>query len=110
MAQGLDGTIDQTGQGVRCAAAAGGGIECPRHDRGDRRALARTGGSRLNKLYRKDVGHDEIVAALTPLIERYATERETGKRFGDFVIRQGYVAPTTSGADFHANLGPDLAA
>jgi sulfite reductase (NADPH) hemoprotein beta-component len=50
------------------------------------------------------------VAALTPLIERYATERETGKRFGDFVIRQGYVAPTTSGADFHANLGPDLAA
>ena len=32
-------------------------------------------GSRLNKLYRKDVGHDEIVAALTPLIESYAKER-----------------------------------
>jgi sulfite reductase (NADPH) hemoprotein beta-component len=67
-------------------------------------------GSRLNKLYRQDVGHDEIVAALAPLIERYARERDAGERFGDFVIRKGYVAPTTSGRDFHANLGADLAA
>jgi sulfite reductase (NADPH) hemoprotein beta-component len=67
-------------------------------------------GSRLNKLYRQDVGHDEIVAALTPLIERYAKERATGERFGDFVIRKGYVAPTTSGRDFHANLSAELAA
>jgi sulfite reductase (NADPH) hemoprotein beta-component len=67
-------------------------------------------GSRLNKLYRKDVGHDEIVAALTPLLERYARERDAGERFGDFVIRQGHVAPTTSGRDFHANLSPELAA
>ena len=67
-------------------------------------------GSRLNKLYRQDVGHDEIVAALTPLIERYAKERAAGERFGDFVIRKGYVAPTTSGRDFHANLSPGLAA
>ncbi|HEX2310180.1 MAG TPA: NADPH-dependent assimilatory sulfite reductase hemoprotein subunit, partial [Vicinamibacterales bacterium] len=67
-------------------------------------------GSRLNKLYRQDVGHDEIVAALTPLIERYAKERDDGERFGDFVIRKGYVAATTSGRDFHANLGADLAA
>jgi len=67
-------------------------------------------GSRLNKLYRRDVGHDEIVAALTPLIERYARERDAGERFGDFVIRKGYVVPTTSGRDFHANLGADLAA
>jgi sulfite reductase (NADPH) hemoprotein beta-component len=67
-------------------------------------------GSRLNKLYRKDLGHDEIVAALAPLIERYARERETGERFGDFVIRRGYVAPTSSGRDFHANLSAHLAA
>jgi sulfite reductase (NADPH) hemoprotein beta-component len=67
-------------------------------------------GSRLNKLYRKDVGHDEIVAELTPLIEHYARERDPGERFGDFVIRKGYVLPTTSGADFHANLGAGLAA
>jgi sulfite reductase (NADPH) hemoprotein beta-component len=66
-------------------------------------------GSRLNKLYRADVGHDEIVAALTPLLERYAQEREPRERFGDFVIRQGHVAPTTSGRDFHANLPAELA-
>jgi sulfite reductase (NADPH) hemoprotein beta-component len=67
-------------------------------------------GSRLNKLHRQDVGHEEIVATLTPLIERYAKERAAGERFGDFVIRKGYVAPTTSGRDFHANLSADLAA
>jgi sulfite reductase (NADPH) hemoprotein beta-component len=67
-------------------------------------------GSRLNKLYRQDVGHDEIVAALTPLIERYAKERAAGERFGDFVIRKGYVAPTTSGRSFHVNLSAELAA
>jgi sulfite reductase (NADPH) hemoprotein beta-component len=67
-------------------------------------------GSRLNKLYRKDVGHDEIVAALTPLIESYASERLAGERFGAYVIRAGHVALTTAGLDFHANLAPDLRA
>jgi sulfite reductase (NADPH) hemoprotein beta-component len=67
-------------------------------------------GSRLNKLYRRDVGHDEIVAALTPLILSYAKERLTGERFGDFVIRAGHVAPTTAGSDFHANLPAALRA
>jgi sulfite reductase (NADPH) hemoprotein beta-component len=67
-------------------------------------------GSRLNKLYRKDVGHDEIVAALTLLLESYARERRAGERFGDFVIRAGHVAATTAGRDFHASLGEELAA
>jgi sulfite reductase (NADPH) hemoprotein beta-component len=66
------------------------------------------GGTRLNKLYGKDLNHDEIVAALTPLIASYARERLDGERFGDFVIRKGYVAATTSGADFHANLAAEL--
>jgi sulfite reductase (NADPH) hemoprotein beta-component len=61
-------------------------------------------GSRLNKLYRQDVGHDEIVATLSPLIASYAKERAEGERFGDFVIRKGHIAPTTAGRDFHANL------
>jgi sulfite reductase (NADPH) hemoprotein beta-component len=67
-------------------------------------------GTRLNKLYRQDVGHDEIVAALSPLIGNYARERLPGERFGDFVIRAGVVAPTKAGNDFHANLGPELSA
>ena len=58
-------------------------------------------GSRLNKLYRQDVGHDEILAALTPLIASYARDRLEGERFGDFVIRRGHVAATTAGRDFH---------
>jgi sulfite reductase (NADPH) hemoprotein beta-component len=67
-------------------------------------------GSRLNKLYRQDIGHDEIVTALTPLISSYAKERLNGERFGDFVIRAGHVAPTIAGSDFHANLPPELRA
>jgi sulfite reductase (NADPH) hemoprotein beta-component len=63
-----------------------------------------------NKLYDKYLSHAEIVGALAPLIASYAKEREDGERFGDFVIRRGHVAPTTSGADFHANLAPELSA
>jgi sulfite reductase (NADPH) hemoprotein beta-component len=59
-------------------------------------------GTRLNKLYREDVGHDAIVDALRPLLKAYATEREAGERFGDFVIRKGVVRPTLAGRDFHA--------
>jgi sulfite reductase (NADPH) hemoprotein beta-component len=61
-------------------------------------------GSRLNKLYRKDLGHDQIVAALTPLIEDYAKERINGEKFGDWAIRSGHIAPTTAGHTFHADL------
>jgi hypothetical protein len=53
--------------------------------------------SRLHELYRQDVGHDDIVAVLAPLIKQYAKERAAGERFGGFVIRQGFVAPTPSG-------------
>ena len=61
-------------------------------------------GSRLNKLYRQDVNHEEIIQALTPLLEAYAKEREKGERFGNFVVRKGIVAPSTNGAGFHENV------
>ncbi len=61
-------------------------------------------GARLNKLYRADVDHEAIVAALTPLIESYAREREDGEPFGDFVIRQGHIQATTAGNRFHKDL------
>jgi len=61
-------------------------------------------GSRLNKLYREDVDHDAILKALTPLLERYAEDRNDGERFGDFVIRQGIIKASGNGRDFHENV------
>ena len=53
----------------------------------------------------------DLARKVAPLIlERYLKECATGERFGDFVIRKGYVAATTSGRDFHANLSTHLAA
>lgn len=58
-------------------------------------------GSRLNTLYKASVPTDEIVPLLGPIIRRYAVERKPHERFGDFVIRAGYVKPTYSAHDFH---------
>lgn len=64
-------------------------------------------GSRLNKLYAQDVNEEQILGLLEPILKRYAEEREEGEHFGDFVIRAGYVRPTTAGNQFHADI--DLA-
>ncbi|MGG1659219.1 assimilatory sulfite reductase (NADPH) hemoprotein subunit [Brevibacillus sp. NRS-1366] len=58
-------------------------------------------GSRLNKLYRENIGEAEILEELRPILNRYAREREVGEHFGDFVIRAGYVKEVRSGLDFH---------
>ena len=58
-------------------------------------------GQRLNKLYRENIGEAEILAELKGIFKRYATEREDGEHFGDFVIRAGYVKEVRSGLDFH---------
>jgi sulfite reductase (NADPH) hemoprotein beta-component len=65
-------------------------------------------GTRLNKLHRRDVDGDAIVAALSPLFGSYAQQRTDGERFGDYVIRAGIVQRTTAGLNFHENLAPDL--
>ncbi|MCB1132537.1 MAG: sulfite reductase, partial [Verrucomicrobiae bacterium] len=64
-------------------------------------------GQRLSKLYRESVPATEIKATLAPIIARYAKERESGERFGDFCIRAGYVEATTQGRDFHLNIKPE---
>ena len=61
-------------------------------------------GTRLSKLYRAQIGHDEIVAALSPLFAEYAHDRSPDERFGDFVIRAGHVRATVSGCTFHADI------
>ncbi|RZK54539.1 MAG: sulfite reductase, partial [Hymenobacter sp.] len=59
-------------------------------------------GDRLNKLYREMLDEDGILRELTPLIASYATSREAGESFGDFVVRTGVVKATVAGLDFHA--------
>ena len=61
-------------------------------------------GSRMNKLYAEDLDDAGIVAALDPVFAAYAAKRQKGEHFGDFCIRAGFVARTTNGADFHANV------
>jgi sulfite reductase (NADPH) hemoprotein beta-component len=65
-------------------------------------------GTRLSKLYRRDVDHAAIVAALRPLFASYAAERQKDERFSDFVIRTGAVAATLTGSRFHHDLAPEL--
>ena len=62
-------------------------------------------GSRLSKLYREDLDHAGIVSALDPVFAAYAAERHDGERFGEFVIRAGFVARSGNGRDFHADVG-----
>jgi sulfite reductase (NADPH) hemoprotein beta-component len=59
-------------------------------------------GERLNKLYRSALSETEILAELTPILQRYAAERRNGERFGDFAIRAGYVTEVRAGREFHA--------
>jgi sulfite reductase (NADPH) hemoprotein beta-component len=59
-------------------------------------------GDRLNKLYKEMLNEEEILAELTPIIRRYARYRAIGERFGDYVIKAGYVKATKHGKDFHS--------
>jgi len=61
-------------------------------------------GQRLSKLYRQDLEASEIQELLSPILHKYAKERNEGEHFGDYVIRAGYVVATTQGNDFHKNI------
>lgn len=58
-------------------------------------------GQRLNCLYLENVGEERILEALAPILRRYAAERMEGERFGDFVIRTGYVREIRAGREFN---------
>lgn len=58
-------------------------------------------GSRLNRLYRESATEDDIICTLAAILRNYASQRRQGETFGDFVIREGYVAPVYEGKDFH---------
>lgn len=58
-------------------------------------------GERLNKLYKENIGEQEILESLRPILMDYGKERLEGEHFGDFVIRSGVVAKVHGGQDFH---------
>ncbi|MEO2074072.1 MAG: assimilatory sulfite reductase (NADPH) hemoprotein subunit [Bacillus sp. (in: firmicutes)] len=58
-------------------------------------------GSRLSKMYRENIGEEEILKELHVVLSRYAKERNEGEHFGDFTIRAGIVKVTTDGTNFH---------
>jgi sulfite reductase (NADPH) hemoprotein beta-component len=49
-------------------------------------------GQRLNALYRENIDEAAILAALDPLLARYAGERTRDEYFGDFLLRAGVIA------------------
>ncbi|CCG42220.1 assimilatory sulfite reductase (NADPH) hemoprotein subunit [Magnetospirillum molischianum] len=57
-------------------------------------------GQRLNRLFLENADEETIVATLTPIFRRFATERGAAEHFGDFLIRVGIVEPVTSGRCF----------
>ena len=66
-------------------------------------------GSRLSKLYAEDIEHEAIIKALEPLFAAYARLRANGEPFSEFLLRMGFIAPTSNGRDFHAHTGPQQA-
>ena len=61
-------------------------------------------GDRLSKLYKPSFPGTEVAELLRPVLADYAKNKKRGEKFGKFVIRQGYVAETKSGNEFHADL------
>ena len=59
-------------------------------------------GERLNKLYKENIGEQEILESLRPILMDYGKERLEGEHFGDFVIRSGVVAKVHGGQDCHS--------
>jgi sulfite reductase (NADPH) hemoprotein beta-component len=58
-------------------------------------------GQRLARMLLENVGEPVILETLSPMIAHYARDREQGERFGDFVIRAGYIREVKEGRDFN---------
>ncbi|WP_421305980.1 assimilatory sulfite reductase (NADPH) hemoprotein subunit [Aeromonas veronii] len=60
-------------------------------------------GTRIPRLHLENITKPQILAELDALIGRWASERNQGECFGDFVIRVGVIAPVIDSArDFYA--------
>ncbi|SHG13600.1 assimilatory sulfite reductase (NADPH) hemoprotein subunit [Vibrio gazogenes] len=60
-------------------------------------------GTRIPKMYKENITERQILAELDQLVGRWATERNDGEYFGDFVIRSGIIDEVViSKRDFYA--------
>jgi sulfite reductase (NADPH) hemoprotein beta-component len=48
-------------------------------------------GQRLNKIYKENIGEEEILASLNSLFQTYSVERNPAETFGDFSLRKQWV-------------------
>lgn len=59
-------------------------------------------GTRIPRMYRENISHDEIMTILDELIGKWAKQGEQNEGFGDFVIRTKVVKPVIDSArDFY---------
>ncbi len=58
-------------------------------------------GERLSAPYRDNANEAEILGILEPLFATFATSRDVGEHFGDFLVRTGVVAKITAGKHIH---------
>lgn len=56
-------------------------------------------GTRIPKMYKENIGEDEIFQILDDLIAKWSGNRENGETFGDYVIREGVVKPVVNSAE-----------
>ncbi|MBL8299983.1 MAG: assimilatory sulfite reductase (NADPH) hemoprotein subunit [Rhodanobacteraceae bacterium] len=49
-------------------------------------------GQRLNQLHKENISEKDIIETVDALLARYAKQRSTDERFGDFLVRTGVVA------------------
>jgi sulfite reductase (NADPH) hemoprotein beta-component len=56
---------------------------------------AKYNGTRLNRLFSPSITIDDAVIRLTPIIKRFAKERNEGEGFGDFCDREILPADAT---------------
>lgn len=59
-------------------------------------------GTRIPRMYRENISEQEIMSELDTLFGQWASNREDGEAFGDFVVRTGVVKPVVDSArDFY---------
>lgn len=59
-------------------------------------------GTRIPRMYKENISHEEIMQNLDELIGRWASQRQENEAFGDFVIRAEIIKPVVDSAkDFY---------